>query len=134
MGDKRFTIKDLTGEEIQTVHKLYDQGSFVHQWDVDSLDKAYVYHCFTVGDLPSNGTRAQFVIQVIGMKETGRIVGFLTKDYRYPMSGTFNINYLYIDKKYHKQGLGQEVVTELLSVLKRIKNSEVRANDEIKIG
>ncbi|MGM0867551.1 MAG: GNAT family N-acetyltransferase [Bacillota bacterium] len=129
---KRLTIKDLTEEEIQTVQKLYNQGSFVHQWDGGSLDKEYVYRCFTVGDLPPNGIKDQFKIQVIRMKETGLIVGLFTTYHGYPMPETFYINYLYIDKKYHKQGLGQEVVIELLDILKRTKYNEVRANVAIK--
>ena len=128
----RLTIEDLIEEEIETVQKLYEKGSFVHQWDGASLDEKYVFRCFTEGDLPPNGTKEQYKIQVIKMKETGLIVGLLTTYHGYPVPESFYINYLYIDKEYHHQGLGQEVMNELLSILKEIQYKEVRANVAIK--
>jgi ribosomal protein S18 acetylase RimI-like enzyme len=128
----RLSIQDLNDYEIQFVQKLYEQGSYIHEWDGLTLDDEYVHRCFTVGDLPPNGTKDQFKIQVIRMKETDLIVGIITTYHGYPTSETFYINYLYIDKEYHKQGLGQEVVNELLDILKRIKYDEVRANVSIK--
>ena len=128
----RLSIKDLVEEEIQTVQKLYEQGSFVHQWDGGSTDNDYVFRCFTVGDLPPDGNKDQFKIQVIRMKETGLIVGLLTAYHGYPVPETFYINYLYIDKEYHQQGLGQEVINELLRIIKGFQYKEVRANVAIK--
>jgi diamine N-acetyltransferase len=66
------------------------------------------------------------------MKETGLIVGLLTTYHGYPNPETFYINYLYIDKDYHNQGLGQEVINELLSLLKEAQYKEVRANVALK--
>jgi ribosomal protein S18 acetylase RimI-like enzyme len=129
---KRLTIEDLLEEDIQTVQALYIQGSYIHQWDGGSLDEQYVSRCFTEGDLPPNGTKEQFRIQVIRIKETGVIAGILTTYHGYPEPGTFYINYLYIDKAFHKQGLGQEVVTELLSVVEQEGYHEVRANVAMK--
>ncbi|MFE7062897.1 hypothetical protein ACFVAD_12165 [Sutcliffiella sp. NPDC057660] len=38
---KRLTMEDLLKEDIQTVQKLYEQGSFVHHWDGGSIDEEY---------------------------------------------------------------------------------------------
>ncbi|WP_404349579.1 hypothetical protein LG311_03220 [Sutcliffiella horikoshii] len=92
---KRLTIEDLLEEDIHTVQELYNQGSYIHQWDGGSLDEQYVNRCFTEGDLPPNGTKEQFRIQVIRIKETGLIAGILTTYHGYPGSETFYINYLY---------------------------------------
>ncbi|OEH92073.1 hypothetical protein BFG57_16895 [Bacillus solimangrovi] len=131
-GTNRLTIEDLNEEEIQTVQKLYEQGDYINKWDGRNLDKEYVYRCFTVGDLPPNGTKEQFKIQVIRMKASRLIVGILTTYHGYPKPETFYINYLYIDKEYHKQGLGQEVIHDLLRILKEKHYTEVRANVAIK--
>ena len=129
---KRLTIQDLDEDEIQSVQKLYEQGSYIHQWDGGSLDYEYAYRCFTDGDLPPNGTKDKYKIQVIRVKETDTIVGILTTYQGYPKYETFYINYLYIDKEYHKQGLGKEVISELLSILQESKFAEVRASVAIK--
>ncbi|XKE55523.1 GNAT family N-acetyltransferase [Sutcliffiella horikoshii] len=42
------------------------------------------------------------------------------------------MKYLYIDKALHRQGLGQEVVTELLSIVDQAGYDEVRANIAMK--
>lgn len=131
---KRLTMEDLIKEDIQTVQKLYEQGSFVHHWEGGSIDEEYAYRCFTDGDLPPEGTKDQYRIQVIRMKESGHIVGLLTTYHGYPTPETFYINYLYIDRESHNQVLGQEVIYELLDILKRIEYDEVRANVAIKIG
>ena len=129
---KSLTIQDLDEDEIQSVQKLYEQGSYIHQWDGSRLDYEYAYRCFTDGDLPPNGTKDKYKIQVIRVKETDTIVGILTTYQGYPKNGTFYINYLYIDKEYHKQGLGKEVISELLSILRESKFGEVRASVAIK--
>lgn len=125
---KRLTIEDLFEEDIHTVQELYNLGSYIHQWDGGSLDEQYVNRCFTEGDLPPNGTKEQ----VIRVMETGVIAGILTTYYGYPGPETFYINYLYIEKAFHKQGLGQEVVTELLCIVEQAGYHEVRVNVSMK--
>jgi diamine N-acetyltransferase len=128
----RLTIKDMTQQEIPTVQELYEQGSYIHQWDGGSLDKKYASRCFTEGDLPPGGTRAQFNIQVIRLKDKGNLAGLLTTYHGYPTPESFYINYLYMDKEFHKKGLGREVVSELLSIVEQAEYREVRANVAIK--
>jgi diamine N-acetyltransferase len=128
----RLMIKDMTEEEISLVQELYEKGSYIHQWDGGSLDHEYASRCFTEGDIPPGGTRAQYKIQVIRQKENGHLAGLLTTYHGYPIPETFYINYLYIDKSYHRQGLGQEVVRELIGIVKQAEYREVRANVAIK--
>ena len=66
------------------------------------------------------------------MKEMDTSIGILTTYQGYPKNETLYINYLYIDKEYHKQGLGKEVISELLSILRESKFGEVRASVAIK--
>ncbi|WP_226666270.1 GNAT family N-acetyltransferase [Metabacillus litoralis] len=124
---KNLKMKDLIREEIQTVQMLYEQGSFIHNWDGRNLDKEFVHRCFTVGDLPPNGMKERFKTHVIRLKDTDHIIGLLTTYHGYPQPEIVYINYLYIDKEYQKLGLGQEVVFELLNILKRKNYNEVRA-------
>ncbi|MYL65162.1 GNAT family N-acetyltransferase [Bacillus hwajinpoensis] len=131
-GTARITIQDLRKSEILPVQKIYEQGSYLHEWDGGSGDQDYAYRCFTDGDLPPNGSKEQYKIQVLRLKETDTIVGILTTYHGYPKSETFYINYLYIDKRYHKQGFGKEVISELLHLLKDAEFEEVRANVAIK--
>jgi diamine N-acetyltransferase len=126
------TIKDMTQQEISTVQELYEQGSYIHQWDGGSLDHEYASRCFAEGDLPPGGTRTQFKIQVIRLKENGHLAGLLTTYHGYPTPQSFYINYLYIDKEFHRKGLGQEAVRELLRIVKQAGYREVRANVAIK--
>ncbi|WP_175987390.1 N-acetyltransferase [Bacillus sp. Marseille-Q1617] len=128
----RLTIKDMTKDEILRVQELYEQGSYTHQWDGGNLDHEYASRCFTDGDLPPNGTKAQFNIQVIRLKDNGHLAGLLTTYHGYPSPESFYINYLYIDKEYHRQGLGQEVVRELIRIVKQAEYHEVRANVAVK--
>lgn len=128
----RLQIQDLRESEIPVVQKIYEQGSYIHQWDGGSLDHDYAYRCFTDGDLPPNGTKERYKIQVLTLKGTDTIVGILTTYHGYPKAETFYINYLYIDKKYHKQGLGKEVINELLTILRESNFGEVRASVAIK--
>jgi diamine N-acetyltransferase len=129
---ERLVIKDLLEEEIETIQKLYEQGSYIHKWDGLTLDRDYAYQCFTVGDLPPNGIKDNFKIQVIRIKDTENIVGLLTSYHGFPKEKTFYINYLYIDQKYQKQGFGQEVIRGLLDLLKKNDYVEVRANVALK--
>lgn len=129
---KRLTIKDLIEDEIIPVQQLYEQGSEIHNWDGRSLDKEFVHRCFTVGNLPPNGTKERFKIQVIRLKSTGIRLGLLISYHGYPLPEIFYINYLYINNEYHKLGYGQEVVNELLRLLQHAKYNEVRANVAIK--
>lgn len=76
--------------------------------------------------------KEQFKIQVLRIKDTELNVGILSTYHGHPNPETFYINYLYIDKEYQSQGLGQEVVIGLLSILKHTKYDEVRANVSIK--
>ncbi|QWC21169.1 GNAT family N-acetyltransferase [Bacillus haikouensis] len=128
----RLFIKDMTEEEIQPVQELYEQGSYIHQWDGSSFDKEYAYRCFIEGDIPPGGTNAQFKIQVIRLKGNEHLVGLLTTYHGYPATESFYINYLYIEKEFHRKGLGQEVVSELLSIVEQAGYREVRANVAIK--
>ncbi len=128
----RLTIQDLKESEIPIVQEIYEQGDYVHQWDGGNLDHEYAYRCFTDGDLPPNGTKERYKIQVLALKGTGTIVGILTTYHGYPKAETFYINFLYIDKVYHKQGLGKEVINELLKVLRECNFGEVRASVAIK--
>ncbi|MBM7602427.1 GNAT superfamily N-acetyltransferase [Metabacillus crassostreae] len=129
---KRLTIKDLVEDEIQPVQQLYEQGSFIHKWDGRSLDKEFVHRCFTVGDLPPNGTKDRFKIQVIRLKSNEIMTGLLITYHGFPQPKIFYINYLYIDKEYQNEGLGHELVTELLRILQHAKYNEVRANVAMK--
>ncbi|WP_078551975.1 GNAT family N-acetyltransferase [Bacillus alkalicellulosilyticus] len=129
---ERLVIKDLLEEDIETMQKLYEQGSYRHKWDGQTLDKEYVYRCFTVGDLPPNGSKENFKIQAIHRKDTNSIVGILTSYHGFPNAKTFYINYLYIDQKEQKQGFGREVITRLLDMVKENEYVEVRANVALK--
>lgn len=129
---ERFSIQDLKENEINEAQTLYEQGSYIYEWDGRSTDYDYAYRCFTEGDLPPFGVRDQFKIQVIRMKETDKIAGLLLSYHGYPTLDTFYINYLFIDTECHKQGIGQEVVYELVEILKDAKYREVRANVSLK--
>jgi diamine N-acetyltransferase len=74
---KRLIIGDLRKEEIHRVQTLYEKGSYIHQWDGGSLDEGFVKRCFLEGDLPPGGTKENFRIQVIRMKESDELVGLL---------------------------------------------------------
>ncbi|RLQ92408.1 GNAT family N-acetyltransferase [Falsibacillus albus] len=128
----RLIIEDMKKNEIQTVQQLYEQGSYINKWDGKSVDHEYAHRCFSEGDLPPDGIKEQYKIQVMCLKETDRIVGLLTSYHGYPEPDTFYINYLYIDKELHKQGIGQEVVNRLIGLLKEMNYCEVRANVAIK--
>ena len=43
----RIKIQDLRESEILTVQTIYEQGSYIHEWDGGSLDHEYAYRCFT---------------------------------------------------------------------------------------
>ncbi|MEI2665783.1 GNAT family N-acetyltransferase [Rossellomorea sp. LJF3] len=129
---KRLIVADLRKEEIHHVQALYEKGSYIHQWDGGTLDEGFVKRCFWEGDLPPGGTKENFRIQVIRMKESEDLVGLLVSYRGYPVAESFYINYLSIDPDYHKQGLGQEVVEGLLNIVKQHEFKEVRANVALK--
>ncbi|MBN8208131.1 GNAT family N-acetyltransferase [Bacillus sp. NTK071] len=129
---KRLVINDLKDNEIHIVQKLYEQGSYIQQWDGSDFDNKYIQRCITSGDLPPNGIVEQFRIQVIRIKDTEPIVGILNTYHGHPNPETFYINYLYIDKKYQSQGLGTELVNGLLGILIQTKYDAVRANVSVK--
>ncbi|PFG03508.1 GNAT family N-acetyltransferase [Bacillus sp. es.034] len=129
---KRLIVEDLRKEEIQRVQSLYEKGSYIHQWDGGSLDEGFVERCFLEGDLPPGGTKENFRIQVIRIKESEDLVGLLVSYHGHPVPDSFYINYLSIDPDYHKQGLGQEIVEELLNMVNQHEFKEVRANVALK--
>ncbi|MDX8344635.1 GNAT family N-acetyltransferase [Rossellomorea sp. YZS02] len=129
---QKLTVQDLKETEIHQAQTLYEKGSHIHQWDGGTLDEAYVKRCFEEGDLPPGGRKEHFKIQVITMKESRDFVGLLITYHGHPVPASFYINYLSIDPYYHKQGLGQEVVKELLEIVKQHGFQEVRANVALK--
>ncbi|PFA62809.1 GNAT family N-acetyltransferase [Bacillus sp. AFS015802] len=129
---KRLIVVDLEEEEIYHVQALYEKGSYIHQWDGGTLDEGFVKRCFMEGDLPPGGTKENFRIQVIRMKEPDCLVGLLVSYHGYPVPDSFYINYLSIDPDHHKKGLGQEVVEALLDIVKPHHYQEVRANVAMK--
>jgi diamine N-acetyltransferase len=66
------------------------------------------------------------------MKESEELVGMLVSYHGHPVAEPFYINYLSIDPDYQKLGLGQEVVEELLEIVKHNEYKEVRANVAMK--
>ncbi|MCC5803619.1 GNAT family N-acetyltransferase [Rossellomorea vietnamensis] len=129
---KRLIVEDLRNEEIHSVQSLYEKGNYIHQWDGGTLDEGFVNRCFLEGDLPPGGTKGNFKIQVIRMKESEDLIGLLVSYHGHPVAESFYINYLSIDPDYHKQGLGQEIVEELLEIVKHHEFKEVRANVALK--
>lgn len=129
---KRLIVEDLRNEEIHHVQSLYEKGSYIHQWDGGTLDEGFVERCFLEGDLPPGGTKEKFRIQVVRMKESEDLVGILVSYHGHPVAESFYINYLSIDPDYQKLGLGQEVVEELLEIVKHHEFKEVRANVALK--
>ncbi|MGG4168947.1 GNAT family N-acetyltransferase [Rossellomorea vietnamensis] len=129
---KRLIVRDLRKEEIHHVQALYEKGSYIHQWYGGTLDEGFVKRCFVEGDLPPGGAKENFRIQVIQMKESDEVVGLLVSYHGHPVPDSFYINFLSIDPEYQKLGLGQEVVEELLEIVKRHEFKEVRANVALK--
>ncbi|UTE78357.1 GNAT family N-acetyltransferase [Rossellomorea sp. KS-H15a] len=129
---KRLIVEDLRNEEIHSVQSLYEKGNYIHQWDGGSLDEGFVKRCFLEGDLPPGGTKENFRIQVIRMKESEELVGLLVSYHGHPVLESFYINYLSIDPDYQKLGLGQEVGEEFLEIVKHHEFKEVRANVALK--
>ncbi|WP_078433712.1 hypothetical protein [Metabacillus halosaccharovorans] len=99
-GTKKRLIKDLVEQEIHTVQKIFEQGSYVSQWDGRGVDKKYVYRCFTDGDLPPNGIKDNDKIQTIRIQGNNDVVGLLTTYQDYPNPKTMYITNLYIDLEY----------------------------------
>ncbi|PMC36392.1 GNAT family N-acetyltransferase [Bacillus sp. UMB0899] len=73
-----------------------------------------------------------YKIQTIRIQGNDDVVGLLTTYQGYPNPKTMYITYLYINLEFQKQGFGQEVVYELLRILKQNEYDEVRANVAMK--
>ncbi|WP_315906727.1 GNAT family N-acetyltransferase [Priestia koreensis] len=125
-------VRDLRKEEIEDVQALYLQGSYLGEWDGRTYDSDYITQCFTTGDLPPDGSKDHFKIQVLRMKETNKITGLLTTYHGHPSPEVFYITYFYLDQRLQSQGLGREAMEKLLQCVKETNYTEIRANVAIK--
>lgn len=127
----RLSIHDLNQDEIAIALGLYEKSAFMEEWTGQKLDPNYISHCLFEGDLPPNGQRDQFKIQVV-CDARDMMIGLLILYHGHPHEACTYITFLFFDPDVQRQGLGRELVQELLHRLKLLGYNEVRANVQLK--
>ena len=111
---ERLFVRDaLLDTDLYGLQKLWESTGYIGKYDGHPERKEDdMYTDLTEGDLPPGGTKEFFRVQPIFVKETSKMVGFITLYHGYPDGYTIWVTFLYVNSSKQKIGFGQEVIKQ----------------------
>lgn len=119
---ERLIIKDAVAEEIEELENIYQNCSYIGQWTgLESIDEHPMHLEFEHRNLSPNGKKEFHRLQLIRLKEDGKIIGYLVLYHGFPNEKTFWLAVLAIHTDYQGKKLGQEAVAGLIKEVKQLQ-------------
>lgn len=131
-NSERLIISDVKPFEIVELQKLYDTSRYIQEWDGQENDANYVKNSVEQGNLPPDGTSANYRIQSIRTLEENQMIGMLSVYHGYPAEHVLYLEFLYIQNGVQKRGYGQEMISALTQQLATLGYDEIRINVALK--
>ncbi|WP_291300769.1 GNAT family N-acetyltransferase [Desulfosporosinus sp. BICA1-9] len=111
---ERLIIRDANLLDVDSLQEIYIQSQSAEGWTRDhEVTTDYILNGVKQGNLPPNGMKEFYKIQLITLKDSARIVGFIEFYHGYPDKEVLYIATLLFCEDCRNNGYGQEVINKL---------------------
>lgn len=90
------------------------------------IDPNHIEKTILEGDLPPNGKKENFKIQAFYLKDSNKLIGYMTYYLGYPAEDIVFLNFLFIDPDLQGQGFSSEIIEQFMGLLQKTSYTRVR--------
>lgn len=111
---ERLIIRDVDLHDVDRLQEIYMESQSTEGWTRDNaLTTDYILNGVKKGNLPPNGMKELYKIQLITHKNSAQIIGFIEFYHGYPDKEVLYIATLLFCEGYRNNHYGQEVINKL---------------------
>ena len=111
---ERMIIRDANLHDVDRLQEIYMQSQSTERWVWDKeLTTDYILNGVNKGNLPPNGLKEFYKIQLITHKNSLEIMGFMEFYHGYPDKEVLYVATLLFCEDYRNNRYGQEVINKL---------------------
>ena len=109
--------------ELEKIEKECDKY-FLFDPKCEKNHSCTIKECLTVGDIPLNGKKENYYFYSIRKDDV--FIGFLAYYLEYQQKDTAYISVVYVKETYRKNGVGTEIIEELIRKFKTVHIKKIR--------
>ncbi len=111
---ERLYVKDIEPNEIGAAQALYESSAYMGRFDGHARsDTEYIARCLREGDLPPQGDKQFFRMQLVRRRVDDEALGLLSVYHGYPRTDVLYLGFLFITTKQQGRGLGSELASHV---------------------
>ncbi len=111
---ERMIIRDANLHDVDRLQEIYMQSESTEGWTwANELTTDYILNSVNKGNLPPNGMKEFYKIQLITHKNSLEIMGFMEFYHGYPDKEVLYIGTLLFREDYRNNRYGQEIINKL---------------------
>jgi len=130
---ERMSIKDANLQDVDRLQEIYTQSRSTEGWTrADEMTADYVLKGIVEGHLPPDGKKECFSIQLISLKNSSEIIGFIEFYQGYPDKEVLYIGTLLLSGDYRYKSYGQEIMSKLFTEANESGFQQVRLGVALK--
>jgi len=110
---ERLIVRDAHLHDVDKLQEIYTQSQNTEGWTSEvELTADYILKGIIEGHLPPDGKKECFSIQLISLKSSSEIIGFIEFYQGYPDKEVLYIGTLLFSEDYRNKGYGQEIMSK----------------------
>lgn len=130
---ERLIIRDANLLDVDRLQEIYRQSENTEGWTRESeLTNDYILNGVNMGNLPPNGIKEFYKIQLMTHKTSSEIIGFIEFYHGYPDKEVLYIATLLFCEDYRNNRYGQEVIMKLCNQALELGFYQVRLGVSLK--
>ncbi|MDR3584842.1 MAG: GNAT family N-acetyltransferase [Desulfosporosinus sp.] len=130
---ERMIIRDANLQDVCRLQEIYMQSRSTEGWTRDEeFTSEYILNAVNNGNLPPNGLKEFYRIQIITHKNSSEIMGFIECYHGYPDKEVLYIGTLLLSEDYRNNGYGQEVMNKLFKQALELRFQQARLGVTLK--
>ena len=130
---ERMIIRDANLQDVDRLQEIYMQSKSTEGWTRDDGSTTdYILNGVIKGNLPSDGKKEFYRIQLITHKNSSVIMGFIEYYHGYPEKDILYMATLLLSEKYRNKGFGQEIMNSLFNQALELGFQQVRLGVSLK--
>ena len=124
---ERMIIRDANLHDVDRLQEIYMQSQSTERWVWDKeLTTDYILNGVNKGNLPPNGLKEFYKIQLITHKDSSEIMGFIEFYHGYPDKEVLYIATLLFCEENRNNRYGQEVIHKLCTQAQELGFHQIR--------
>lgn len=130
---ERMIIRDANLLDVDRLQEIYMQSQSTEGWTRDNeLTTDYILNGVNKGNLPPDGMKEFYKIQLISHKNSSEIMGFIEFYHGYPDKEVLYIATLLFCEDYRNNRYGQEVINKLCNQALKLGFQQARLGVTLK--